>query len=49
MKIIGEGMLMDTAEDAIRFALEREYLDSIVIGMLRMEEVDAACRLAENL
>lgn len=48
MKVMGEGHLAKTAEEAIKFALSKAYLDAILIGMISREEIDMNCRLAEN-
>lgn len=48
MKIMGEGLLKDSAEAAVKFALGRDYLDAVLIGMLDREEIDMNCKLAEG-
>lgn len=48
MKVLGGGHLIEDFEDAIRWAANNEYLDSIAIGMQSEEEVIANCNLVEG-
>ncbi len=49
MKALGGGHLCGTAEDALRFVLDKPYIDAIAVGMQSTEEVDANLRfLAEG-
>jgi len=44
MKALGGGHLCHSAEDALRFVLEKPFIDSVAIGMQSFEEVDANIR-----
>ena len=44
MKALGGGHLCGCAEDALRFVLEKPFIDSVAVGMQSYEEVDANIR-----
>ncbi len=44
MKALGGGHLCTTAEEALKFALEKPFIDAVAIGMQSEEEVDANVR-----
>ena len=49
MKALGGGHLCTSAEDALRFVLEKPYIDAVAVGMQSEEEIDANIRfLAEG-
>ncbi len=44
MKALGGGHLCGSAEDALRFVLEKPYIDAVAVGMQSADEVDANLR-----
>ena len=48
MKALGGGHLCTSAEDALRFVLEKPYIDAVAIGMQSVEEIDANIRFLEE-
>ena len=44
MKALGGGHLCTKAEDALRFVLEKPFIDAVAVGMQSVEEVDANLR-----
>lgn len=48
MKALGGGHLCGNAEDALRFVLEKPFVDAAAVGMQSFEEVDANLRFLEN-
>ena len=48
MKALGGGHLADCAEEALRFVLDADFIDSAVIGMQSKAEVDANIRFLET-
>ncbi|MBE6541782.1 MAG: aldo/keto reductase [Ruminococcaceae bacterium] len=44
MKALGGGHLCASAEDALKFVLEKPFIDSVAVGMQSFEEVDANIR-----
>ena len=45
MKALGGGHLAGSAEDALRFVLDRPFIDAVAVGMQSFAEVDANLRL----
>lgn len=48
MKALGGGHLCGKAEDALRFVLEKPFIDAAAVGMQSFEEVDANLRFLET-
>ncbi len=48
MKALGGGHLCGSAEDALRFVLEKPFIDAAAVGMQSFEEVDANLRFLET-
>ncbi len=48
MKALGGGHLCASAEEALRFVLEKPFMDAVAVGMQSMEEVDANLRFLET-
>ena len=48
MKLLGGGHLSGRAEEALRFALSKPFLDAAVVGMQSRAEVDANLRFLET-
>jgi len=48
MKALGGGHLCHRAEDALRFVLEKPFIDAAAVGMQSFEEVDANLRFLET-
>jgi aryl-alcohol dehydrogenase-like predicted oxidoreductase len=48
MKALGGGHLCTSAEDALRFVLEKPFIDAVAIGMQSVEEIDANIRFLED-
>lgn len=48
MKALGGGHLCTTAEEALRFVLEKPYVDAAAVGMQSVEEIDANVRFLEE-
>lgn len=48
MKALGGGHLCHCAEDALRFVLEKPFIDAAAVGMQSFEEVDANLRFLET-
>ncbi len=44
MKALGGGHLCGSAEEALRFVLEKPFIDAVAVGMQSVEEVDANLR-----
>ncbi len=48
MKALGGGHLAGEAEDALRFVLEKDFIDAVAVGMQSKDEVDANIRFFEE-
>lgn len=48
MKALGGGSLIARREEALRYAMELPFLDSIAVGMQSVDEIDANCDLFEG-
>ncbi len=48
MKALGGGHLCASAEDALRFVLDKPFIDAVAVGMQSVEEVDANLRFLET-
>ncbi|MBQ8513472.1 MAG: aldo/keto reductase [Clostridia bacterium] len=48
MKALGGGHLSGNAEDALRFVLDKPYIDAAAVGMQSFDEVDANIALLKN-
>ncbi len=48
MKALGGGHLCASAEDALRFVLNKPFIDAVAVGMQSFEEVDANLRFLET-
>lgn len=48
MKALGGGHLCGNAEDALRFVLDKPFIDAVAVGMQSFEEVDANIRFLKE-
>ncbi len=48
MKALGGGHLAESAEDALRFVLEKDFIDAVAVGMQSEAEIDANIRFFEE-
>lgn len=48
MKALGGGHLCGTAEDALRYVLDKPFIDAAAVGMQSFDEVDANLRFLRN-
>jgi hypothetical protein len=46
MKVLGEGLLRESSEEAIGYVKGLPFVDAFIIGMLTKEEIGRSCALA---